>query len=123
MEPPKPVESDPEAVIRDLDDAHLEYALRLWENGSAGTPVAFSLADVLGAIAARQPALVALVGGQGAGAISRSRGGRRRGGRRHLRSRRRRAGVGAALVGCTGAAKAGARRGAPPRARAAAALA
>jgi transitional endoplasmic reticulum ATPase len=71
MELPKPVALDrPEAVIRDLDDAHLEDALRLWENGSAGTPVAFSLADVLGAIAARQPALVALVGAEVAGAIS-----------------------------------------------------
>jgi len=49
MELPKPVALDrPEAVIRDLDDAHLEHALRLWENGSVGTPVAFSLADVLG---------------------------------------------------------------------------
>ena len=71
MELPKPVAPDrPDAAIRDLDDAHLEDALRLWENGSAGTPVAFSLADVLGAIAARQPALVALVGGEVAGAIS-----------------------------------------------------
>src|SRR4051812_19498928 len=71
MELPKPVALDrPEAEIRDLDDDHLEHALRLWENGSVGTPVAFSLADVLGAIAARQPALVALVGGEVAGAIS-----------------------------------------------------
>jgi transitional endoplasmic reticulum ATPase len=71
MELPKPVAIDrPDAVVRDLDDAQLEHALRLWENGSGDTPVAFSLADVLGAIAARQPALVALVDGEVAGAIA-----------------------------------------------------
>src|SRR5690242_9844020 len=71
MELPKPVAIDrPDAVVRDLDEAHLEHALRLWENASADTPVAFSLADVLGAIAARQPALVALVDGEVAGALA-----------------------------------------------------
>ena len=71
MELPKPAEMErPEAVLRDLDDAHLEQAVRLWENGNAGTPLAFSLADVLAAIAARQPALVSLVDGEVAGAIA-----------------------------------------------------
>ncbi len=59
-----------EHSIRDLDDSRLEQVLRLWENGEAGAPRAFSLADVLAAIAARQPALVALVGDEVAGAIA-----------------------------------------------------
>src|SRR5215470_2354868 len=71
MELPKPAELvSADIVIRELDDAHLEQAVRLWEIGNAGTPVAFSLADVLAAIAARQPALVALVDGEVAGAIA-----------------------------------------------------
>jgi transitional endoplasmic reticulum ATPase len=72
MEPlPKPIALDmPEVVIRDLDDSKLEAAIRLWETESAGAPLAFSLADVLGAIAARQPALVALAGENVAGAIA-----------------------------------------------------
>ena len=39
MEQPKPDALDrPDAVIRDLDEAHLEHALPLWENDPAGTP-------------------------------------------------------------------------------------
>src|SRR5712691_4646405 len=72
MEPlPKPIALDTaEFVIRDLDDSKLEAAIRLWESDSAGAPLAFSLADVLGAIAARQPALVAVAGENVAGAIA-----------------------------------------------------
>lgn len=71
MELPKPAEfASADVVLRDLDDAHLEQAVRLWEIGSAEEPVAFSLADVLAAIAARQPALVFLVDGEVAGAIA-----------------------------------------------------
>ena len=72
MEPlPKPIALDtPEFVIRDLDDSKLEAAIRLWESDSGGAPLAFSLADVLGAIAARQPGLVALAGENVAGAIA-----------------------------------------------------
>src|SRR3954451_2299700 len=100
MELPKPVALDrPDAVIRDLDDGHLEHALRLWENGSARTPVAFSLADVLGAVAARQPALVALVEGEVAGAISaRVDGGRAWVLRWSVAPERRRQGLGGELL-------------------------
>jgi transitional endoplasmic reticulum ATPase len=72
MEPlPRPVALDTaEFVVRDLDDAKLEAAVHLWENDPAGAPLAFSLADVLGAIAARQPSLVALIGDHVAGAIA-----------------------------------------------------
>src|SRR6478609_224559 len=72
MEPaPRPVALDTaEHSIRDLDDSRLEQVVRLWENDDAGAPRAFSLADVLAAIAARQPALVALVGDEVAGAIA-----------------------------------------------------
>lgn len=72
MEPlPKPVALDTaEFVVRDLDDSKLEAAVHLWENDPAGAPLAFSLADELGAIAARQPALVALFGDAVAGAIA-----------------------------------------------------
>jgi transitional endoplasmic reticulum ATPase len=72
MEPlPEPISLEtPEFAIRDLDDSSLEAAIHLWESDSAGVPLAFSLADVLGAIAARQPALVALVGEAAAGAIA-----------------------------------------------------
>src|SRR5438067_11769702 len=68
---PEPVTPDrPDFSIRDLDDAHLEQAVRLWESGTAGERLAFSLADVLAAIAARQPALVALLGEEVVGAIA-----------------------------------------------------
>jgi transitional endoplasmic reticulum ATPase len=71
MEPlPRPIPLETaEAVVRDLDDSHLEQAVRLWENG-VGAPSAFSLADVLSAVAARQPALVALAGEEVVGAIA-----------------------------------------------------
>ncbi len=57
--------------IRDLDDSRLEEAVRLWETGSDGDAESpFSLAEVLAAVAARQPALVAQVGDQVVGAVA-----------------------------------------------------
>jgi hypothetical protein len=48
------------AQIRELDDSRLEDAVRLWETRSADDAQSpFSLSEVLAAIAARQPALVA----------------------------------------------------------------
>src|SRR5438477_13186042 len=68
---PEPVTPDrPDFSLRDLDDARLEQAVRLWGSGTAGERLAFSLADVLAAIAARQPALVALLGEEVVGAIA-----------------------------------------------------
>src|SRR3954468_24867806 len=59
------------AQIRDLDDSRLEQAVRLWEAaGVANGRSPFSLAEVLSAIAARQPALVALAGEQVVGAVA-----------------------------------------------------
>src|SRR5262245_13135001 len=57
--------------IRELDDSRLEEAVRLWESdaeGDAESP--FSLAEVLAAVAARQPALVATVGDAVVGAVA-----------------------------------------------------
>src|SRR5215203_2707840 len=64
-----PIEA-PGPRIRDLDDARLEQAVRLWEEiaPSSGS-FAFSLAEVLGALGSRQPALVALAGERLVGAI------------------------------------------------------
>jgi AAA+ superfamily predicted ATPase len=64
-----PSADQPETIIRDLDDARLEHALRLWEE-DGGEPRAFALADVLAAIAARQPALVALAADEVVGAVA-----------------------------------------------------
>ena len=57
--------------IRELDDSRLEQAVRLWESdadGDAESP--FSLAEVLAAVAARQPALVATMGETVVGAVA-----------------------------------------------------
>jgi GNAT superfamily N-acetyltransferase len=60
-----------EAQIRDLDDARLEEAVRLWELSSdPGQPAAFSLAEVLAALTAGEPALVAVAGDEVIGAIA-----------------------------------------------------
>jgi GNAT superfamily N-acetyltransferase len=57
--------------IRDLDDTRLEQAVRLWEEVAPSSGAfAFSLAEVLGALSARQPALVALAGERLVGAIA-----------------------------------------------------
>lgn len=55
--------------VRDLDDARLEQAVRLWEEESAGEPPPYSLAEVLAAATARQPGLVAVVDDVVVGAI------------------------------------------------------
>jgi len=59
-----------EPQLRDLDDGRLEAAVRLWEDSDAGQSAAFSLAEVLGALTAREPALVALAGDEVVGAIA-----------------------------------------------------
>ena len=60
-----------EPQIRDLDDARLEEAVRLWELASdPAQPAAFSLAEVLAAMTAREPALVAVAGDEVIGAIA-----------------------------------------------------
>ena len=59
-----------DAQIRDLDDSRLEQAVHLWETvkvSDGRSP--FSLAEVLAAVAARQPALVAQIGDQVVGAV------------------------------------------------------
>jgi transitional endoplasmic reticulum ATPase len=59
-----------EPRLRELDDDRLEAAVRLWEEAAGdGPPAAFSLAEVLAALAARGPGLVALVGDEVVGAI------------------------------------------------------
>jgi MoxR-like ATPase len=66
---PRPTATDTDdPAVRDLDESRLEHAVRLWEDDDG--PRAFTLADVLAAIAARQPALVAVAGDEVAGAIA-----------------------------------------------------
>jgi transitional endoplasmic reticulum ATPase len=65
------MEPSSRALIRELDDSRLEEAVRLWETGSADDAQSpFSLAEVLAAVTARQPALVAQVGDQVVGAVA-----------------------------------------------------
>jgi GNAT superfamily N-acetyltransferase len=65
-----PIEG-PGPRIRDLDDARLEQAMRLWEDAAPSSGgFAFSFAEVLAALTARQPALVALVGERLVGAVA-----------------------------------------------------
>src|SRR5829696_4632457 len=65
-----PIEG-PGPRIRELDDTRLEQAVRLWEDAAPESgEFAFSLAEVLGALSARQPALVALAGERLVGAIA-----------------------------------------------------
>jgi ribosomal protein S18 acetylase RimI-like enzyme len=60
-----------EPQIRDLDDTRLEQAVRLWEEtADPGQTAAFSLAEVLAAVTAREPALVAMAGEEVVGAIA-----------------------------------------------------
>ena len=64
------MEESGRAQIRELDDSRLEDR-RLWETRSADDAQSpFSLAEVLAAIAARQPALVAQVGDRVVGAVA-----------------------------------------------------
>ena len=65
MERPGDEQASGRVQIRDLDDSRLEDAVRLWETGSDGDAESpFTLAEVIAAVAARQPALVAQVGDQ-----------------------------------------------------------
>ena len=60
-----------EPQLRDLDDARLEAAVRLWEeSGDTDQPAAFSLAEVLAAVTSHDPGLVAIVGDEVIGAIA-----------------------------------------------------
>src|SRR5262245_36803042 len=57
--------------LRDLDDTRLEAAVHLWdEAGGHGQPAPFSLAEVLAALTAGSPALVAVSGETVIGAIA-----------------------------------------------------
>jgi GNAT superfamily N-acetyltransferase len=88
-----------ELQIRGLDDSQLEQAVRLWELTSPGQPAAFSLAEVLAAVTAGDPALVAVVGDEVIGAIaSRVAGQRAWVVRWAVASDWRRRGVGASLL-------------------------
>jgi ATP-dependent 26S proteasome regulatory subunit len=59
-----------DAAIRDLDESRLEAAVKLWETTEQNDALAFSLAEVLAAVVARQPALVALAQDRVIGAIA-----------------------------------------------------
>lgn len=59
-----------DAAIRDLDEHRLEAAVKLWESTEPTEALAFSLSEVLAAVLARQPALVALAGERVVGAIA-----------------------------------------------------
>lgn len=89
-----------EAQIRDLDDARLEEAVRLWELASdPAQPAAFSLAEVLAALTAGEPALVAVADDEVIGAIAtRVDGGRAWVIRWAVAADWRRRGVGASLL-------------------------
>jgi ATP-dependent 26S proteasome regulatory subunit len=68
----------PELKVRDLDAARLEQAVRLWEEtADRDRPAAFSLSEVLAAVTAREPALVAVAGDEVIGAIATSVDGER----------------------------------------------
>jgi ATP-dependent 26S proteasome regulatory subunit len=56
-------------AIRDLDESRLEAAVKLWERTEPNDALAFSLSEVLAAVVARMPALVALADGHVVGAI------------------------------------------------------
>jgi transitional endoplasmic reticulum ATPase len=63
--------SDGDVHIRDLDESRLEQVVRLWEEtADPAAPPPYSLAEILAAIAARQPALIAVVEGEVVGAIA-----------------------------------------------------
>jgi len=93
-------EGDGEIQIRDLDESRLEHVVRLWEETvDPSTPPPFSLAEILAAIADRQPALIAVVDGEVVGAIAARIDGRRAWVLRwSVRRAWRRRGVGASLL-------------------------
>jgi ATP-dependent 26S proteasome regulatory subunit len=76
LEPQAAVSGSTEVAIRDLDEGRLEAAVKLWESES-NDALAFSLAEVLAAVVAGEPALVALVGDRVVGAIAARVDGRR----------------------------------------------
>ena len=59
-----------DATIRDLDESRLESAVKLWESTDPNDALAYSLSEVLAAVVARQPALVALAQDRVIGAIA-----------------------------------------------------
>ena len=88
-----------EVVIRDLDESRLEAAVKLWESTESNNALAFSLAEVLAAVVAREPALVALAHDRVIGAIAaRVDGGRAWILRWSVEADSRRRGIGAALL-------------------------
>jgi transitional endoplasmic reticulum ATPase len=93
-------EGDGEMQIRDLDESRLEQVVRLWEETvEPASPPPFSLAEILAAIADRQPALVAVADDEVVGAIAARVDGRRAWVLRwSVRRAWRRRGVGASLL-------------------------
>jgi ATP-dependent 26S proteasome regulatory subunit/GNAT superfamily N-acetyltransferase len=88
-----------EVAIRDLDEGRLEAAVKLWESTESNNALAFSLAEVLAALVAREPALVALVNDRVVGAIAARVDGRRAWILRwSVEPDSRRRGIGAALL-------------------------
>jgi transitional endoplasmic reticulum ATPase len=71
------VSAHSEVAIRDLDEGRLEAAVKLWESIESNDALAFSLAEVLAAVVAGEPALVALSGDRVIGAIAARVDGRR----------------------------------------------
>jgi antitoxin (DNA-binding transcriptional repressor) of toxin-antitoxin stability system len=76
LEPQAVVSGSTDVAIRDLDEDRLEAAVKLWESES-NDALAFSLAEVLAAVAAGEPALVAYSGERVIGAIAARVDGRR----------------------------------------------
>jgi ATP-dependent 26S proteasome regulatory subunit len=93
-------DGDRDVHIRDFDESRLEQVVRLWEEtADPAAPPPFSLAEILAAIAARQPALVAVSGGEVVGAIAARIDGQRAWVLRwSVKSSWRRRGVGASLL-------------------------
>ncbi len=89
-----------DATIRDLDESRLEAAVELWESTESNDALAFSLSEVLAAVVAREPALVALAGDRVIGAIAARVDGERAWILRWtVEANSRRRGIGALLLG------------------------
>jgi transitional endoplasmic reticulum ATPase len=89
-----------DATIRDLDESRLEAAVKLWESSESNDALAFSLSEVLAAVVAREPALVALAGDRVIGAIAARVDGERAWILRWtVEANSRRRGIGASLLG------------------------
>jgi transitional endoplasmic reticulum ATPase len=67
---PDTITGPADAAIRDLDESRLEAAVKLWESTDLNDTLAFSLSEVLAAVVARQPALVAVAHDRVIGAIA-----------------------------------------------------